>query len=788
MLDLYYFSFHIIDQVHQPDLPGILVSAPPKKNARGREGDLLILFLSLNGHNPYSTGELEAMLQRAAHIYYHSSGSLTAGMRAAADACNNQLMERNLKNARDEGGQAIARLNLAVLRDDVLFLAVAGPTHALLLGAGDSQHFFDPQAGRGLGTGPAISLRYFQTQVKAGDVLAFSPDLPAAWSPAALAGAAGLTLEHLRRRLLNGAGPALQAVVFKFQPGSGNVHALRHRSTALSTTEGMAHAPLTDPESAHAPSGYLSEAAAPPVPSIPSIPSMPLPARSAPPISAPSQRSRPTAPAGTALPPEPSPVDSRASQAAALEAARLARHKRLERKQKAAGLWNGWKIFSARLSRAWQGLWGKLAPAHTRAAPPGGVAPVTRVSPAVLVFIAIAVPLMVVAMAMTVYLQTGRGQQRSEAFEQASLYASQALAEKDLSKQRSAWNQVLVWLDKTEEYGVTAESRELRTRAQQGVDQGDAVVRLAFQPINRVGLAQTVKISRMVANNEDLYLLDDSNGSVLRMFMTAQGYELDTHFDCGPGPVQKGSLIVGPIIDIAPMPPVNLKNATVAALDGNGNLLVCIPGQPAEARSLLPPNVGWGKITSLALGQNTLFVMDVLGNAIWQYEIKNNPNVPNGFFELTERPSLYSGDFNLSLADVLDLAFYENNVFFVRGSGQLTQCKVSRIDGIPTRCFDPAVFSDPRAGREPKTARMPDTTFSQILSINAPDPSLFFLDTSHASIYRFSMALNFQDQMRPSTLSSSSPLPRREPTAFTITPRRVVFMAYGNQVFMAQMQ
>ena len=45
---------------------------------------------------------------------------------------------------------------------------------------------------------------------------------------------------------------------------------------------------------------------------------------------------------------------------------------------------------------------------------------------------------------------------------------------------------------------------------------------------------------------------------------------------------------------------------------------------------------------------------------------------------------------------------------------------------------------------------------------------------------------NFQDQMRPSGLGDTQ-LPRREPTAFTITPRRLVFVAYANQIFMAQM-
>jgi hypothetical protein len=151
-----------------------------------------------------------------------------------------------------------------------------------------------------------------------------------------------------------------------------------------------------------------------------------------------------------------------------------------------------------------------------------------------------------------------------------------------------------------------------------------------------------------------------------------------------------------------------------------------------------------------------------------------------------DRPHLYSETFNLTLGDVVDMAFYEDNIYFLRSDGHLVQCAISNIPDIPTRCADPATFNDPRSGRESKPTLMPDTQFNQILTINAPDPSLYMLDPSHAAIYRFSVVLNFQDQMRPSTATNPA-LPRREPTAFTITPRRVAFLAYGYQVYMAQL-
>jgi hypothetical protein len=863
VFDLYYFSFNVTDQVHQPELPGILVSPPIKKGSHGRDGDLVILYLSLTGKNRYTPDELNNLLQRSALAYYKSTGSLTAGMRAVAEVCNSQLTERNLKNAREEGGQTIGRLNIAVMREDTLFLAVAGLSHAFAINAQEVQDFYDPQAGHGLGVGSAVALRYFQARVQAGDVLAFTPDPPDAWTPDALAGSAALTLEHLRRRLLNGIGPNLQAVVFKFQSGNGEVHALRHRSAAPQPPAAVRPSVLAD-----GPSSYLSEAprsaapdAAPASHKPPPPPPLPLPRPPAsrpvptrPPLSPvspasgvpeaaspsaatpqraegvendpigagfalrapegekPSQtpgaptpraplaphiplaRTAPRVATGSGEPvrtaarrnraeqaasaiAEESAEDRQLTQAAALEAARLARQRRNERKQKAAVAWNGWKNFYARAGRSWQGLLVRLAPQRTNptvTATPGVTS--VHASPALLIFIAIAVPLIVVAVSMTVYTQTGRSEQRVTYYQQAVAVAEKALAEKDLTVQRSDWEQVLTWLDKTEAYGITDESRALRARAQQGVDSSESVTRLEFQPINRVGFANAVQVVRMVSSGDDLYLLDASDGSVLRLFLTAQGYVQDTLFNCGPGP--SGSIFVGALVDISTMPPVNPNNATIAAVDGNGNLLYCIPGKSPISHSLAPPNVGWGKIAAMSLSQDSLYLMDILGNAIWQYTSND--------LAFKDPPHLFSENFNITMADMIDMTMYEDNVYFLRKDGHLVECLISRVQDIPTRCADPAKFTDTRPGRDPKPAIMPGTLFTQFLSINAPDPSIYVLDSSHASIYRFSVVLTFQDQMRPSG-TTGTPLPRSEPTAFTITPHRIAFLAYGNQVFMAQM-
>jgi hypothetical protein len=102
----------------------------------------------------------------------------------------------------------------------------------------------------------------------------------------------------------------------------------------------------------------------------------------------------------------------------------------------------------------------------------------------------------------------------------------------------------------------------------------------------------------------------------------------------------------------------------------------------------------------------------------------------------------------------------------------------------PTRCKDPAAFGDPRPGRTPNPAVFSDAVFSQIITTQPPDPSLYMLDTTGQGVYHFSLLLNFQRQLRASTTTDVR-LPNAAPTAFTVSPTRQVVLAFGNQVYYA---
>ena len=76
--------------------------------------------------------------------------------------------------------------------------------------------------------------------------------------------------------------------------------------------------------------------------------------------------------------------------------------------------------------------------------------------------IAVAVPLVVVLIATLVYFRYGRSVQYDEYLVQARNARAEAVNIQDVAAQREAWQRVLFYLDKAEEYGSSNDTRSLR--------------------------------------------------------------------------------------------------------------------------------------------------------------------------------------------------------------------------------------------------------------------------------------------------------------------------------------
>jgi hypothetical protein len=303
------------------------------------------------------------------------------------------------------------------------------------------------------------------------------------------------------------------------------------------------------------------------------------------------------------------------------------------------------------------------------------------------------------------------------------------------------------------------------------------VVRLTFQPALVSQLPKDVRITRMVTVGNDLYLLDASQGSVIRALLTGQGYKVDSSFQCGPGPL--GNLIISPLVDILPMPYSSPNKATVEAIDETGNLLYCLPGGKPVANNnvLTAPGDRWGKITAIASDNSQLYVLDPQTN-IGVYSINQDGNF-NG------QPDLFFQNVP-PMGDAVDMAINAQDLYLLHSDGHMTLCTFSPVGVEATRCTDPAPYADPRPGNPTNPTTFPETSFSRIEYTDPPDPSIYLLDPNTATIYHFSLRLNLQRLLRPQALSGYL-LPGGPATGFYISQDRTVFMAFGNQVLLSSL-
>lgn len=679
----------------QGEFPGLYLASPPRRAARGRDRDSLILYLAFAGTGLSTAEETSRLLRDLAKTYYGTSGTVTAAQRSVAEYLNQFLLDHNYKPA-SGARQAVGLLTQVVLRSGRLALAQSGPTHAYLLRPGEVQHFYDPQfSGRGLGLSRTTALRFSQAGVSPNDFLLLTPQPPPAWSVAFLQSAQSQGLESLRRRLLSKAPADISAVLIQAHVGKGRLH-LESDARDLPAYSVAKPGPEPSPEVAH-------------------------------------QQATP---------------DQETHSRSFFQ-----------------------PLFSA------LAFLGEVAGSSLRMAARLFLRFLTRLLPdsglftlpsSTMAFVAVAVPIVVVAVTSFVYFQRGRAAQYQHYFSQAVQAAEQAENLGDPQEQRLAWAVTLAHLDQTEFYQKTESSQALRSRAQGILDSLDYVERLDYLPAIPGRLKEGAHISRMVTNDNDLYLLNAKEGLVLRATLTGSGYVIDPTFECGPGPY--GGIIVGAIIDIVPMPRGNDLRATLAGIDANGNLLYCLPGDAPFASPLAPPDINWSRPAGLTIDSGDLYILDTQTNAVWIYR----------GMDVARQPRLFFGQQIPSLQGVIDQSVNRNDLYLLFTDGRITTCAFSALLESPTRCEDPANYSDPRPGRSSGPV-IEGAHFTEILFAPPPDPSIYLLEPNSRAVYHFSVRLTFQRQFQ-----SNTALPPGPATAFTISHNnRTVFLAFGNEVYYA---
>lgn len=768
---------------------------PPRKAARGRDQDRLIVYLRLEGTAVLSTGEYVQSASRAAVAFYKTPGTVTAALRSAAVSIHEPLRERNLLSP-TRGRYVVGLVAMAAIRESILTLLLSGPMQAFLFSAEGSRHITDTLAGKGLGLSESPPYYFSQITLEPNDRLLLCGRTPSSWE-SALQDASPASLEATRRRLMAVTSEDLNAVLLQATEGDGVLTILRmpaddrvpssplEWSGALPMEaerdgpvgEGADIQPAASSFGSRQ-SGAISAGPDATAEAEPDRPQVHLPQPSA--YGIPPERHEydplveqflPTASAPGSLPQAWTTGSGEVAKQVSSTHGTLGQRLpdlqsegALRAAKMAAACIQAFRQVTERISQGVRVFLPRLLPGADQN-------PWSFSSPA-MVFIAVLVPLVVVTVASAVYFRYGRSVQYEQYLVQAQDAQAQALSLTDAAAQREAWQRELFYLDRAEGYNETSETRALRAQAQQSLDGLQGIVRLKFQPVLSNGAG--VQIGRLAAGENDLYLLDAERGAILHVPLSSNGFQLDTAFGCAPG--SYGGYSVGPLVDIVALPTVNTINATVLGVDAAGNLLYCAPGQVAQAIPLPPPDTNWGRVKAFTLDGGNLYVLDSQSHAVWVYAGKDGAYV--------DRPYFFFGGQIPELDDAIDLAVNADDLYILHSDGHISTCSYSRIEAVPTRCVDPASLSNPFPAYR-QIDLFSQAHFTQMMFTPAPQSALLLLDSDGQGVFRFEpRSLELGSQLRP-LAGRANPLPAGSVDAMTIGPNHVLYLALQDRIYFA---
>jgi hypothetical protein len=302
------------------------------------------------------------------------------------------------------------------------------------------------------------------------------------------------------------------------------------------------------------------------------------------------------------------------------------------------------------------------------------------------------------------------------------------------------------------------------------------VIRLEFIPAFPNGLGGSRQISRLAASESDLYMLEVEGGKILHAAFTGRSLNLDNTFSCQPGTY--GGYEVGTFVDVLALPKVNALNATTLAIDANGRLLYCAPNQVPQAIPLPDlPNTNWGRVTSFALDNGNLYVLDAESRSVWVFRGKDSTFIDTPYF-------YFGNEIPNTINTAIDLAVSSDDLYLLHADGHISTCTFSRIAEVPTRCQDPA----PRVDNYPAHRDIDifqQANLTQMAITNQPNAVLLLLDSESQSVFRFSpRSFELQNQIM-GYAGKANPFQSGPVGALAVSPNYVLYLAIGDQVYFA---
>ena len=746
-----------------------------KQRARGREADLLLVFLSMKNASQLADS-LRNEIEEFASTFYKTSGSVTKAIRVFVDGLNRSFLQKNHRFDQPESWQT-ASLSIGVIHQDTLFLAQIGASQVLVFSDERFESFFDETLDqRGLGVATVTNPRYYQLTLKGNETVIFCEPLEKevleSENIPPIVGE--LTLREEEDQSLgialisNGSGLIKNKDLASFDFASllpadrkqlaAEDESAPHEVQPVSRKQEIGH---EDDQESKPYEPCLAENLFGQAVLYPQSPQDE-------PLEETKDIEQPVEPEPENNEPEEIRVETEAED---LIEETPVKH---EHERPNFGVIKEKALHGVASGAGWlRNVENKADTIVSEVkvgeenGPNGNgkeLAPLTKA------LIAVLVPLIIVVIAALVFFNRGEDHEYAYYLAQAQASVNNAALMQTTDLQREGWEQALVWLDQAAAYQDTTEVKMMRSRVQSALDELDGARRLQYVRAFASGRYPDLNIGAIVSLDSNLYLLDQTSGSVKYLRLTSTGYEMDSEFTCGPG--NYDGVKVGELIDLISIPLNNPAKAPVMAIDAEGNLIYCSSGTNPSAAHLPTPEIGWAALKRMVFDSNRLYVLDPGNKALWIYR---------GFTDnFNNEPTAYFDEELVELTDTVDLEVEGEELFLLHADGLSSHCLASFVTGVTT-CDDPYPYLDP--GTSGGNVDFATLKFEQVAYSPPPDPSIYYLEAEEAELYQFSLRLNLNKVLR-SGLSEGS-LPERKASAFYVSLDRRVFLAFGNQLYYA---
>jgi hypothetical protein len=771
---------------------GYLLRPAPRRSARGRANDMLLMGLAMLPGSTAPASLADELCQLGARAFFETPGSVTAALRATFTTINDELL---MAGTGVVSTAMQANLICLAVHDEALYLGYVGSVLAVVAQPGRVSLYppHEESATRPLGSSRALELRYghipLSDDPRASGVSLLVAALPAPSWNVALDGAERLSLRAVAERMAQRNMGQTSGMLARLAPPAGGAQKQADLATVVRDQQAAAAPPppvtSAGRRSAAEALSIIREAQQ----ATPREAQGEEPATPAPPRSAHEAAPRTPAPQGPIIempasgrpPIQVGPSFSERHDEALPHVAPFAG-------APAAPRLNAWAALSAFAGAArttTRSAWLALRKGIARLMPAGTLQErgMLTLPPQLMLATAIAIPVVVVVLVSIVYFRRGRSEQFATLMDQARQAAASASLTSDPAQLRGAWGEVLTLLEDAARFGESPEQAALHQQGVAALDQLDGITPLEFSPMVPGGLGANTHVSALVAGDRQMFVLDATQGRVLRLVLGQGGYQLDETFQCESGAYPEHAIetpvdmVWVPDITVGTQMPQSAKAGVLVAVDARGGILYCPPGGSAVAGVLEPPRTGWLGARAIDYYNGRLYVLDPLSNGFWRYATRgfNFDQPPNDYFD--------AGVPNLT--DTIDFAVANGDVFFLHADGQLTRCAYNPLYEAPgggqtgANVCGSVLYNDTRAGRT-AGPRIVDAQFIRVTYNEPPEPSLFFLDGFGRGAYRFSLALNFLERFRVTTSAEG------EATALALGIDKTLYLAIGDQIYAAR--